>query len=102
MKMKFFSRSKKSLLRTEVRSRSAGLGSGRLGIEQLEDRRLLAIDGPQTSFRPTDVNHDGITSPLDLLAVINQLNSNGIQTVPGSIAARGVSAASLPSAVAPL
>ena len=53
----------------------------RLGrLEQLEERSLLAIDGPspwQNPINPLDVNADGRTSVLDVLMVVDDLNSFG-------------------------
>ncbi len=62
-------------------------------IEPLEERCVLdaavAADGPGTDLFPwhnsqyrLDVNNDGVTSPRDLLAVINQINAQGFRELP--------------------
>ncbi len=60
-----------------------------LFTEQLETRTLLAGDLLQNPLQCTDVNADGVTSPLDALHVINQLNSAGARPLHSSaLAAR--------------
>ena len=52
----------------------------RLFTETLETRTLLAGDLIQNPLQSTDVNDDGVTSPLDALYVINELNSTGARS----------------------
>ena len=55
-----------------------------LRIESLEQRRLLAADLLvfQNHVEPLDVNLDQFVSPVDALAIINQLNSPQTQQQP--------------------
>ena len=50
----------------------------RLVLERLESRALMAVDGfieaRHNWLNPSDVNMDGFASPIDALAVINELN----------------------------
>ncbi|MEO8496497.1 MAG: dockerin type I domain-containing protein, partial [Planctomycetota bacterium] len=48
----------------------------RLLLEQLEDRRLLAVDW-RNPVNSLDVSGDGSISPIDPLQVINELNLSG-------------------------
>ncbi len=82
-------------MRTKLRNRRSETKTKssirRLQVEQLELRQLLAADFclaptpagltdllPWRNERsPVDVNHDSFKSPLDVLAVINDLNTNG-------------------------
>lgn len=58
--------------------------------ERLEERSLLAGDVMNAHFvsdfwnpvRPTDVNNDGLVSPIDALVVINKLNAEGAHKLP--------------------
>jgi len=50
-------------------------------FESLEDRRLLASDW-QNSLNEFDVNDDGLTSPIDVLNVINHLNRERPRALP--------------------
>lgn len=88
MKLNFFSRPKQ--LRRSVRPSR----NGRLGIESLEDRRLLAIDSVAPfSFSRNDVNRDGIVSPADVLRLINDINANGAHAAKGAQAFAAAAAA---------
>lgn len=65
----------------------------RLGLEALEERRLLAIDtgmADSAYFAPYDVNQDGYTTALDALLIVNEVHR---QEAAGGIAP---AAASLP------
>jgi VCBS repeat-containing protein len=56
----------------------------RLAAETLETRALLAASELLTlhnTARPTDVNADGYTSPVDALYVINELNDGGARAL---------------------
>lgn len=94
---------KMSLFRRRRRAGSAvgqrTLNRHRLGLEQLEQRRLLAIDSGlgAPAFGRCDVNHDGLVSGLDALLVINHLNKYGAEQVSSPMAAR----ASLAGAATP-
>src|SRR5436190_20574093 len=55
-------------------------------LESLEKRMLLTASPTFNSFlssswhnvsRPSDVNHDGLVSPLDALTVVNRLSAAG-------------------------
>ena len=46
-------------------------------FEQLEARAMLAADAWQNALDKFDVNGDGHVTPLDALAIINDLNKNG-------------------------
>ncbi len=51
-----------------------------LQAERLEHRTLLAADlAFHNEYFPVDTNNDGIAGPMDALAVINDLNRNGIR-----------------------
>ncbi|MCA9218104.1 MAG: cadherin-like domain-containing protein, partial [Planctomycetales bacterium] len=45
--------------------------------EQLEERRLLSVSPWHNTENPVDVNRDGVLSPFDALAGINELNFGG-------------------------
>lgn len=66
-----------------------------LFTEALETRTLLAGDLLQNPLQSTDVNSDGVTSPLDALHVINELNSTGARSsrALAATAATGATAA---------
>ncbi len=53
----------------------------RLLSEQLEARALLAADLMHNVDLPSDVNHDGSTTPLDALFIINELNAGGSRSL---------------------
>ncbi len=53
----------------------------RLSAETLEARQLLAADLLQNPAQVSDVNADGVTSPLDALLVINELNTAGARSL---------------------
>ena len=53
----------------------------RLSSEQLETRTLLAGDLMQNPASVTDVNADGMTTPIDALFILNELNSGGARSL---------------------
>src|SRR5205823_3341753 len=66
--------------------------------ERLEDRSLMAADAISSFFsssswwnaaKPVDVNADGIVTPSDALAVINNLNAQGPHQLPQGGPAEG-------------
>ena len=69
--------------RSSERNRGVETVRRLLRAEPLEDRVLLAADlGMDLNHwhnyvRATDVNQDGVTSPVDALVVINELNMGG-------------------------
>lgn len=52
----------------------------KLGIEELEGRRLMASDW-QNSLNPLDTDGSGLVQPIDLLHVINDLNAQNTRTL---------------------
>lgn len=42
----------------------------------------------QNAARPSDVNDDGLTTPLDALLIVNELNSQGAGNLPNSVTNR--------------
>ena len=71
-------RPKRAQLRRSQRPRSQ---NRRALFEHLEGRDLLASDF-QNPFVPLDVSGDGVVSPLDVLQIINELNTNGPGPLP--------------------
>ena len=67
----------------QVSSRRADSPIGRLGLEQLEHRALLAIDSglATAQYSAYDVNRDGYLTTIDALQVVNQLNRYGAQAI---------------------
>ncbi|MFP6618021.1 MAG: dockerin type I domain-containing protein, partial [Pirellulaceae bacterium] len=69
--------------RSSERNRGVETVRRLLRAEPLEDRLLLAADlgvdfnNWHNYVRATDVNHDGVTTPVDALVVINELNTGG-------------------------
>jgi large repetitive protein len=63
----------------------------RYGVEALEPRALLAADSgifisDYWNYKnPTDVNDDGNTTTMDLLAIVNAITDGGVRTVPGMV-----------------
>ena len=61
-----------------IRQTSKWTSKRRMSFEQLESRSLLAADGfigiRHNLLNPSDVNMDGVASPIDALAVIDELN----------------------------
>lgn len=53
----------------------------RLVSESLETRALLAGDLMQNPASVTDVNADGLTTPIDALFILNELNSGGARSL---------------------
>ena len=53
----------------------------RLRFEALESRRLLNVDWRNPTDN-LDVDADGVMSPLDVLTIVNDINSNGTGTLP--------------------
>ncbi|MEM8736307.1 MAG: dockerin type I domain-containing protein, partial [Planctomycetota bacterium] len=49
--------------------------SRRLRTEFLESRQLLAADAFHNDSMPADVNTDGVVSPIDVLAIVNNINA---------------------------
>lgn len=57
--------------------------SFRLGVEHLEDRRVLSSVW-QASPNPLDVDSSGLVIPLDVLLVVNDINANGKRVLPAN------------------
>ncbi len=53
----------------------------KLRLEQLETRRVMAADWTN-SDNPLDVNDSGLVTPLDVLLIVNDINANGIRSLP--------------------
>ena len=62
-------------------TRKASRGSYRLHGERLEDRQLLASVW-QNTMLPLDVDHSGLCTPGDAIAVLNDLSANGVRMLP--------------------
>ncbi|MEM6469712.1 MAG: dockerin type I domain-containing protein [Planctomycetota bacterium] len=67
-----------------IRRGFEGIQTRRLGIQELESRRMLAGDlDLATSFVQMDVNTDGAISAIDALNIINDLEDRGAREVAG-------------------
>jgi len=94
MKFSLFSDRSKSRRGSASRRPSLSAARGRvkrLGVESLEDRRLLAIDALGQAggglYSRFDVNQDHHVTPVDALLIINDLNTNGARAVGGTAVA---------------
>lgn len=79
---------------TTVRSEKRGQLKRSLIVESLERRELLAADVAnfQNGLFSHDVDGDFVVSPLDALAVINNLNANGARSLAGVEFRQGIDA----------
>ena len=64
-----------------ARSRRSSRIARPLLSEQLETRALLAGDLMQNPASITDVNADGLTTPVDVLLILNELNHGGARSL---------------------
>src|SRR5262245_52342011 len=66
----------KPRIRIRQRSRRARISFRSLILESLEDRRMMTVNW-RNPVDALDVTSDGNTVPLDVLNIVNELNSRG-------------------------